>query len=347
MAGSIALQLLLLGSFASEALASCAYGTLLQPRAEGGAVEVNTFGYTGKIGPTNWVGLDPAANALCSTGVNQSPIDMVAGANAIIPAAQLGLSIPDMIEGTEFENLGTTVEVVAGQGTMRFANTSFTLQQFHFHLPSEHLDAGKSMAMEMHMVWQSEDAKIAVVGVFIDVDDGAGGSPAGNSTSAPAPVATPAARKRDGFIKMVRKSDVHAYDEAHDHTHEKRQLPGVGGTFFHVNAPTTAATTPSSLLETVFGSVGEISEPGTLTKTKSLNMAELVNILAAGSFQTYEGSLTTPPCSEGVRWLVSDQKLSIKTSTFHSVQSVIGFNSRFPQGSLGEPNALAGLVAKA
>jgi hypothetical protein len=207
---------------------------------------------------------------------------MVAGANAIIPAAQLGLSIPDMLEGTEFENLGTTVEVVAGQGTMRFANTSFTLQQFHFHLPSEHLDAGKSMAMEMHMVWESADSKIAVVGVFIDVDDGAGGSPAGNSTSALPPSATPAARKRDGFVKMVRKSEV----DTHDHSHDKRQLPGVGGTFFHVNAPTTAATTASSLLETVFGSVGEIAEPGTLTKTKSLNMAELVSTLAAGSFQT-------------------------------------------------------------
>lgn len=49
MAGSISLRALLLSAFASEAIASCAYGTLLQPRAEGGKVEVNTFGYTGKI----------------------------------------------------------------------------------------------------------------------------------------------------------------------------------------------------------------------------------------------------------------------------------------------------------
>ncbi|RKK08933.1 hypothetical protein BFJ63_vAg9956 [Fusarium oxysporum f. sp. narcissi] len=337
MAGSISLRALLFSAFASKAIASCAYGTLLQPRAEGGKVEVNTFGYTGKIGPTNWVALDPQANALCSTGVNQSPIDMVAGANAMVPASQLNLEIPDMLEGAEFENLGTTVEVVAGKGTMSFQNNSFTLQQFHFHLPSEHLDAGKSMAMEMHMVWESADAKIAVVGVFIDVEDGAGGSPAANATAPAPPAATPAARKRDGFTKVVRKSETEGKD--------KRQLPGVGGSFFHVNAPTTAATTASNLLETVFGSVGEISEPGTLTKTKGLSMAELVSTLAAGSFQTYEGSLTTPPCSEGVRWLVSDQKLSIKTSTFHSVQSVIGFNSRFPQGALGEPNALAGVAA--
>ncbi|CAF3591112.1 unnamed protein product [Fusarium graminearum] len=337
MAGSITLRGLLLAAFASKAIASCAYGTLLHPRAEDGSVEVNTFGYTGKIGPTNWVALDPAANAVCSTGVNQSPIDMVPGANAMIPASQLNLEIPDMTEGTEFENLGTTVEVIAGKGSMRFGNTSFTLQQFHFHLPSEHLDAGKSMAMEMHMVWESEDAKIAVVGVFIDVEDGAGGSTPGNSTGAAAKV------KRDGFVKMVRKSTTDGHD--HDHANEKRQLPAVGGSFFHVNTPATAATSSSNLLETVFGSVGEIAKPGTLTKTKSLNMAELVSTLAAGSFQTYEGSLTTPPCSEGVRWLVSDQKLAIKTSTFNSVRDVIGFNSRFPQGALGEPNALSGMMA--
>lgn len=46
------------------------------------------------------------------------------------------------------------------------------LKQFHFHLPSEHLDNGTSMAMEMHMVHQSEDKKLAVIGLYIDLDDG-------------------------------------------------------------------------------------------------------------------------------------------------------------------------------
>ncbi|KAF5024507.1 hypothetical protein F66182_3447 [Fusarium sp. NRRL 66182] len=336
MAGFINLSLILLGTLASEAIASCAYGTLLHPRAEDGTVEVNDFGYTGQTGPTNWVNLDPEANALCSTGVNQSPVDMVAGSFAVVPAAALSLSIPDMTEGTEFENLGTTVEVVAGQGSMTFRNVSYTLQQFHFHLPSEHLNDGTSMAMEMHMVWESANSEIAVVGVFIDVEAGAaGGSGGGNSTAPPSPVFTPAARRlsrRDSFRKGVNQKQ------------EKRQLPGIEGSFFHVNSPSTSAVTASTLLETVFGSVQEIERPGTLTETQPLVMSELVNTLSAGSFQTYEGSLTTPPCSEGVRWLVSDQKLSIQASTFHSVQSVIGFNSRFPQGALGEPNALSGLA---
>lgn len=55
---------------------------------------------------------------------------------------------------------------------------------------------------------------------------------------------------------------------------------------------------------------------------------------------SYMGSLTTPPCSEGVQWLVATQKLQIQTSTFEKVRNIIGFNSRFPQNTLGQPNLL-------
>ncbi|KAH8670707.1 periplasmic alpha-carbonic anhydrase [Ilyonectria robusta] len=310
MAGSIHLKLALVAALASKALASCAYGTLLRPRAEEGAtVEIKDFAYIGTKGPTNWVALNAEENALCASGKNQSPIDMVADAFTIIPAAEIGLAIPDMAEGTEFENLGTTVEVVAGQGNMTFGGVSYTLAQFHFHLPSEHLDNGTSMAMEMHMVWEGAAGEIAVIGTFIDIADGAAAAEGGETATA-APNAT------------------------------ARQLPAIEGSFFHVNAPAAKAMTASTLLETVFSSVEEIAEPGTVTKTQPLIMSELVNALAAGSFQTYDGSLTTPPCSEGVRWLVSDQKLSIQTATFVKARSVIGFNSRFPQGTLGETNVL-------
>ncbi|KAJ4327697.1 hypothetical protein N0V84_001804 [Fusarium piperis] len=291
----------LLAASAPQVLASCAYGTHLHPRAEAGAFEEPKFGYNGIIGPVNWYSLDPAANAMCAQGKNQSPINMAKGSFNLIPASELTLEIPDFAEGAEFENLGTTVEVLAeeaGGGSLKLGNTTYELRQFHFHLPSEHLDNGTSMAMEMHMVWQSEANEIAVIGVYVDLDDGATSSAKSYHSLG---------RKVKAVTKSPRLS---------------------------------AAATPSTLLETVLGSVDKIATPGATTHTGPLAMSELVKLLTSGSFQSYGGSLTTPPCSEGVKWLVSNKKVSISTSTYLKARSVIGFNARYPQNAPGEENLL-------
>ncbi|POR37659.1 Uncharacterized protein TPAR_02144 [Tolypocladium paradoxum] len=341
---------LMIVAYIGQVWASCAYGTILHPRAEGGKVEVGKFGYIGTTGPANWVALD-AANALCANGTNQSPINMLSGRFSAIPAAGLSLDIPDMTEGTSFENLGTTVEVVAKGGQMSFGGVNYTLQQFHFHLPSEHLNNGASTAMEMHMVLEGGAGEVGVIGVFIDINDKSEAVPSvppaspratPSITSSSTPEAVPsdkaAAKPRSASREMrARRQTTQRQIE------NNSSLPAlkVQGTFFHVNAPTTAAMTPSALLENVFGSVGEIATPGTVTKTRPLVMSELVNTLLSGSFQTYEGSLTSPPCSEGVRWFVSNQVLSIQPETFTKARSVIGFNARFPQNELGTENLLS------
>jgi hypothetical protein len=100
-----------------------------------------------------------------------------------VSGSSLNLTILDMPNGTAFENLGTTIEVIAEGGSMTAPGTTdqYTLKQFHFHLPSEHLNESKSMAMEMHMVWEGPESKVAVIGVFIDIGEiiGATGTPDG------------------------------------------------------------------------------------------------------------------------------------------------------------------------
>lgn len=100
---------------------------------------------------------------------------MTAGTFTEVAGSELAVELPDFASGATFENLGTTVEVVGEGGSMRMAssNQTFEFQQFHFHLPSEHLDNGTSMAMEMHMVFSSADAQIAVMGVYLDINDAA------------------------------------------------------------------------------------------------------------------------------------------------------------------------------
>ncbi|CAG8791947.1 24898_t:CDS:2, partial [Racocetra persica] len=56
---------------------------------------------------------------------------------------------------------------------------------------------------------------------------------------------------------------------------------------------------------------------------------------------SYYGSLTTPPCTEGVRWFVSPDVLSISPSQFKSLKYVLKYNARFTQKRLdgGEPTS--------
>lgn len=245
-----------------------------------------------------WTSLDPEVNVACSTGSRQSPIDMVEGHFNMMSGNSIALTIPDVPEGAEFENLGTTVEVVMeglGGGITLGDGTQYNLSQFHFHHPSEHIDNGVSMPMEMHMVFQSEANEVAVIGVYIDTEGGE-------------------AAVEEGEAAL----DLNAT----------------------VSARNVQRRAPTTMLETVFASVGEISEPGSHTTTAPLVMSEIVDALTSGGFQAYHGSLTTPPCTEDVSWLVATQKLVLSQATFASARAAVGFNSRYPQNTPGESNLL-------
>lgn len=336
MSASLLFGLSILAASVTPVLSSCAYGTHLMPRAEGGEVKVGKFGYAGAIAPANWVALDPVANAACNTGTRQSPISMTTGNFQIVQASEVQLDIPDF-PATEFENLGTTVEVIAKGGKMSVAGVNYDLQQFHFHLPSEHLDNGTSMAMEMHMVWQSAAKEIAVIGMYIDIEGNPAAAPAAPAAAAPAP-AQPARR----HARHLEAREGAAAPAAAEPAAAVPAMQQMGET-----ARIAAAPVKSNLLATIMPEVSKIATPGTKTETPPLVMSELVQQIKSGSFQSYSGSLTTPPCSEGVRWLVSTQKLAISAQNFFAMRNVIGFNARFAQNSPGQPNLMSLATAAA
>lgn len=46
--------------------------------------------------------------------------------------------------------------------------------------------------------------------------------------------------------------------------------------------------------------IGAVSNPGSVTETGALDFTSLVSTLTEQSMHKYSGSLTTPPCTEGL-----------------------------------------------
>src|SRR5580698_2564375 len=67
--------------------------------------------------------------------------------------------------------------------------------------------------------------------------------------------------------------------------------------------------------------------------TESLNPAGLLP--TDRGYWTYEGSLTAPPCTEGVRWFVMEQQVEVSRDQLRSFGALYKVNSRMIQTSHG------------
>lgn len=246
---------------ASTASATCLHGLSKFKRATAveGEVEVSTFGYEGLLGPLNWASLAPE-NEACKTGKVQSPINIEDGV-VQFAASQPTLDIP--AQEVEFENLGTTIEVIVN-GTTSFAGTDFRLRQFHMHTPSEHHINGEYFPLEIHMVHEAvaDPNSIAVIALPFQLSTGA--------------------------------SD-----------------PLIAGLQPHLAA---------------------IAQPGTKTKIESLDFSSVqTHVQTTSKLFQYTGSLTTPPCAEGLTFLVAQTPLAIDVATYNEIKSIVKFNARYTQ----------------
>ncbi|RDW63410.1 hypothetical protein BP6252_10955 [Coleophoma cylindrospora] len=234
-----------------QAASACSFhGTTLDKRAGFTAPD---FSYSGATGPANWANIRPEY-ALCGTGTKQSPINLASPAATTEAGANYKVSIPDNA-GAEFENLGSTVEVIATGGSLAFNGKSYSLAQFHFHNPSEHRINGTSAAAEAHFVFQS-GSSLAVVGFMIN----------------------------------------------------------------------SGAQDP--LLGAVLSKVDQIPQGGNTTTTGPLSFKALTASLNSNPVYRYSGSLTTPPCTEGVEFIISSKALTVDAATLSKAKASFGPNAR-------------------
>jgi len=136
------------------------------------------------------------------------------------------------------------------------------------------------------MVFQTANQEIAVVGVFVDLDDGTAPVTETPVTETPVtetatttPTTAPIAEKLRFRMRGARTK-----------RQEPEPAPPVEGSFggqqgFLTTPMVAAPGVSSGVLETVFSGVGEIATPGTSTKTAALAMSEIVSTLLAGSFR--------------------------------------------------------------
>lgn len=189
--------------------------------------------YEGEEGPAHWGELSPDF-AACSAGLQQSPIDIPAGA-PVNPADIVFNYSPSALTVV---NNGHTIQANYDAGsTITIDGMDYQLLQFHFHGDSEHTVAGQHSPMEAHFVHGNAAGQLAVVGVMLKE---------GDANVALEPV----------FANM----------------------PAEKGDPVAVAGATVSA-----------GDVLPVDR----------------------SYYRYDGSLTTPPCTEGVKWFVMANAVTI------------------------------------
>jgi carbonic anhydrase len=217
------------------------------------------WSYEGNEGPEHWAELCPEF-AICGEGKRQSPIDL-SNASVVDSISVRRNYQPSSVRVAHHEHVidivdnGHTIQVTYDEGsTLLLPEGEFELEQFHFHLPSEHTVEGQQYAMELHLVHQSASGNLAVVGVLIEEG-----------------VHNPI------FAKLV------------------DNLP---------------------------------REPGQVSHFENVKV-NIDDIMPADSrHYHYTGSLTTPPCLEGVQWFILVRPIELSADQIAKFRNVINGNNR-------------------
>eukprot|EP00168_Porphyra_purpurea_P014238 TRINITY_DN4061_c0_g1_i1.p1 TRINITY_DN4061_c0_g1~~TRINITY_DN4061_c0_g1_i1.p1 ORF type:complete len:460 (-),score=150.58 TRINITY_DN4061_c0_g1_i1:134-1513(-) len=212
---------------------------------------------------------------------------------------------------------------------------------FHFHGgSSEHTVSGKSGVAEVHFVFKRIGGPNGISKEAVKaVDEKRGGGESRNVSTA-----TRAAKSRlsaigRNFLAEVDGSDQKVAAPSAPVTPEAAPAPAEPEVVEDEDAPpipdiavvgvlfkeTTGAGDPflSTLINTVLPRDGKtpVDAAGSLV---DLDIGEVLPPLEESDFATYLGSLTTPPCTENVRWIVYQRQLEADASQVAAMMSSQG-----------------------
>lgn len=187
-----------------------------------------------------------------------------------------------------------------------YRDTNYQLAQFHFHAPSEHTIDGQAADMELHLVHADAGGRLLVVGFMIHADE-----------------------REEAEEEERRKRGVTESNSALDFLNAMlwSHLPTANTFHTQSTAPSSSPSSPSS------------SSPLLYHLSHALSPA--TNPL----FYHYPGSLTTPPCTEGVQWFVHTSPLHISKSQLSAYTALFPHTSRPVQELWGREVVVVGGVA--
>ncbi|KAK0612625.1 alpha carbonic anhydrase [Bombardia bombarda] len=99
-----------------------------------------------------------------------------------------------------------------------------------------------------------------------------------------------------------------------------------------------------TLLEPIVAGLPDIPSHGNTTTTGPLDFSSILDHFCSNSIYQYSGSLTTPPCSEGVSWIISSEPIRIDVPSYDAFRQLLGFNARYIQNAIGEINLLENIA---
>jgi carbonic anhydrase len=107
---------------------------------------------------------------------------------------------------------------------------------------------------------------------------------------------------------------------------------------FFIEVAAGEGTNP--LLQAVLSKVSQIPNGQDETTTGALDFTSIRTHLNRSNVHRYAGSLTTPPCDQGVTFNVVEAPLYISAIRYRELKDVVKFNSRYTQNKPGQINLL-------
>ncbi|KAK6535348.1 hypothetical protein TWF694_001810 [Orbilia ellipsospora] len=115
----------------------------------------------------------------------------------------------------------------------------------------------------------------------------------------------------------------------------------VVGIFFDVKEELTDLLPESDpMIARMSELLSDIQETGDSVPATFVDLSGVRSAITNAKKYTYVGSLTTPPCTEGINWFVSETILTISIAELNKFKSVMGWNARDLQSGIGKTNVV-------